>query len=207
MSGNHFLRSMAEPVGRGAESTTDDPTPEVHFAETVSVVTEVNNLAEAPLVDVPLELTTPDDAEGAKTNAQLRRSASRDRDMKDEEGLVLKAVPREASEEPTMAAETAKVADGVENLEITPSSNGTKKRKLKEGNTNSPAPQWPVTDELYSQNEHVPADTDEKKPQPKTRRGSNGGRKRGPNKAKDTATIAENEPAQGLRRSKRRKST
>ncbi|KAG8731265.1 hypothetical protein FRC12_019813 [Ceratobasidium sp. 428] len=196
MSGNHFLRSMAEPVGRGAESTTDDPTPEVHFAETVSVVTEVNNLAEAPLVDVPLELTTPDDAEGAKTNAQLRRSASRDRDMKDEEGLVLKAVPREASEEPTMAAETAKVADGVENLEITPSSNGTKKRKLKEGNTNSPAP-----------NEHVPADTDEKKPQPKTRRGSNGGRKRGPNKAKDTATIAENEPAQGLRRSKRRKST
>ncbi|KAG8681199.1 hypothetical protein FRC09_017686 [Ceratobasidium sp. 395] len=196
MSGNHFLRSMAEPVGRGAESTTDDPAPEVHFAETVSVVTEVNNLAEAPLVDVPLELTTPDDAEGAKTNEQLRRSASRDRDMKDEEGLVLKAVPREASEEPTLAAETAKVADGVENLEITPSSNETKKRKLKEGNTNSPA-----------LNEHAPADTDEKKLQPKTRRGSNGGRKRGSNKTKDTATIAENEPAQGLRRSKRRKST
>ncbi|KAG9123294.1 hypothetical protein FRC07_015134 [Ceratobasidium sp. 392] len=194
MSGNHFLRSMAEPVGRGTESTTDDPTPEVHFAETVSVVTEVNKLAEAPLVDVPLELTTADDVESAKANEQLRRSASRDRDMKDEEGLVLKAVPRGPSEEPATAAETAKVAEGVENLEITPNSNGAKKRKQKaEENVDSP-----VAD-------GTPADTD-KKPQVKTRRGSNGGRRRGSTKTKG-AGVTENEPAQELRRSKRKKST
>ncbi|QRV86708.1 hypothetical protein RhiJN_14726 [Ceratobasidium sp. AG-Ba] len=133
MSGNHFLRSMAEPLGRGPESNIDDgPTPEVHFAETVSVVTEVNKLAEAPLVDVPLELTTPGDIETAKTNEQLRRSASRDRDMKDEEGLVLKAIPREPSEEPVTAAQTAEVAEGVENLKIAPKSQGAKKRKQEE---------------------------------------------------------------------------
>jgi hypothetical protein len=56
---------MAEPVERGLE-TNDGPAPEVHFAETVSVVTGVNNLAEAPLVDVPLQLTTIDDTKGAK---------------------------------------------------------------------------------------------------------------------------------------------
>ncbi|KAG9081642.1 hypothetical protein FRC06_005473 [Ceratobasidium sp. 370] len=140
MSGNHFLRSMDEPVTRSPESTTDDPTPEVRFAETVSVVTEVNNLAEAPLVDVPLELTTADDVEGADANEQIRRSASRDRDMKDEEGLVLKAIPREPSEETGTTAQTAEVVEGVENLEIASNSNAAKKRKQKaEENPDVPA--------------------------------------------------------------------
>lgn len=60
---------MAEPASRGPESseeTNGENVPEVHFAETVSVVTGVNKLAEAPLVDVPLELTTTDDTEVAK---------------------------------------------------------------------------------------------------------------------------------------------
>lgn len=68
MSGNHFLRSMAEPASRDPESTENangESAPEVHFAETVSVVTGVNKLAEAPLVDVPLELTTSEDKEAA----------------------------------------------------------------------------------------------------------------------------------------------
>ena len=60
---------MAEPATRDPESTENvngENAPEVHFAETVSVVTGVNKLAEAPLVDVPLELTTPEDKEVAK---------------------------------------------------------------------------------------------------------------------------------------------
>jgi hypothetical protein len=52
--------------------------------------------------------------------------------MKDEEGLVLKAVPRDPSEEPTAAAQTAEVAEGVKNLEITHDSSGAKKRKKKD---------------------------------------------------------------------------
>jgi hypothetical protein len=60
-------------------------------------------------------------------NEQIRRSASRDRDMREEEGLVLKVVPREPSEEPP-ANNTAEVAKGVEMLEIA-SSIGGKKRK------------------------------------------------------------------------------
>jgi hypothetical protein len=67
MSGNHFLRSMAEPVSHEPERTNgSDEVPEVHFADTVSVVTEVNNIAEAPLIDTPLELTTKDDKDAAK---------------------------------------------------------------------------------------------------------------------------------------------
>lgn len=63
---------MAEPTGRGSESNFEDgPTPEVHFAEIVSVVTEVNKLAEAPLVDVPLELTTVGDTEKFATMGTL----------------------------------------------------------------------------------------------------------------------------------------
>lgn len=57
---------MAEPASHDLEKPKEDLGPEVHFAETVSVVTGVNNLAEAPLVDVPLELTTADDKEAAK---------------------------------------------------------------------------------------------------------------------------------------------
>lgn len=50
--------------------------------------------------------------------------------MKDEEGLVLKAVPRDPSEEPTTAAEhAAEVGEGVENLEITPNKIADKKRR------------------------------------------------------------------------------
>ncbi|KAH7340214.1 hypothetical protein B0J17DRAFT_310083 [Rhizoctonia solani] len=117
MSGNHFLRSMAEPVSHEPEKANiPNEVPEVHFADTVSVVTEVNKVSEAPLVDIPLELTTKDDTDAAKANEQIRRSASRDRDMRDEEGLVLKSIPREASEDPPTA--TAEVAEGVEKLEI-----------------------------------------------------------------------------------------
>lgn len=50
--------------------------------------------------------------------------------MKDEEGLVLKAVPRDPSEEPVIAAQnTADVVEGVENPEITPDPKANKKRK------------------------------------------------------------------------------
>lgn len=50
--------------------------------------------------------------------------------MKDEEGLVLKAVPRDPSEEPTTATQhAAEVAEGVEKLEITPNKIADKKRK------------------------------------------------------------------------------
>ncbi|KDN49329.1 hypothetical protein RSAG8_02031, partial [Rhizoctonia solani AG-8 WAC10335] len=98
MSGNHFLRSMAEPASHEPEwASGSNEVPEVHFADTVSVVTEVNKISEAPLVDAPLELTTKDDTEAAKSNEQIRRSASRDRDMRDEEGLALKAVPSSGS--------------------------------------------------------------------------------------------------------------
>ncbi|CAE6434010.1 unnamed protein product [Rhizoctonia solani] len=190
MSGNHFLRSMAEPVSHEPERTnSSNEVPEVHFADTVSVVTEVNKIAEAPLVDTPLELTTKDDTDAAKANQQVRRSASRDRDMKDEEGFVLKAVPREASEDPSTAP--AEVADGVEKLEISSPTN--KKRK--------------------SQDETKQSRT-------KGRKGSRRGRKPGeirdgPAKApargsatgRGNSVSSQNEPAQELRRSKRRKST
>ncbi|CAE7117746.1 unnamed protein product [Rhizoctonia solani] len=121
MSGNHFLRSMAEPASHEPEKVNSpNEVPEVHFADTVSVVTEVNKISEAPLVDAPLELTTKDDNDGAKSqNEQIRRSASRDREMRDEEGLALKAVPRDPSEDPPIA--TSDVADGVERLEISTS--------------------------------------------------------------------------------------
>ncbi|KAF8758390.1 DNA glycosylase [Rhizoctonia solani] len=84
-------------IGEGeAQETPEDLTlaervKRRHFADTVSVVTEVNKIAEAPLIDTPLELTTKEDTDAAKANEQIRRSASRDRDMKDEEGLTLKA--------------------------------------------------------------------------------------------------------------------
>ncbi|KAG8700898.1 hypothetical protein FRC08_004388 [Ceratobasidium sp. 394] len=201
MSGNHFLRSMAEPVAHDPESTTDGPTPEVHFAETVSVVTEVNKLSEAPLVDTPLELTTAGDEEAAKANQQIRRSASRDRDMKDEEGLVLKAVPREPSEEPATAAQTAEVAEGVENLEIASNSSAAKKRKQgTEERSNAP----PADRSTQNKDERIPVSANGEKPQSKVRKGSIGGKRRGSNKTKG---AAENEPGQELRRSKRRKST
>ncbi|KAG8738723.1 hypothetical protein FRC10_006558 [Ceratobasidium sp. 414] len=192
---------MAEPIARGPEGATDGPTPEVHFAETVSVVTGVNNLAETPLVDAPLESTTADNAEGATVNEQIRRSASRDRDMKDEEGLVLKAIPREPSEESATAAQTAEVAEGVENLEITSNPNAAKKRKQNaEEKSDVPA----SNHSAQNGDDHIPADANDK-PQYKTRRGSAGGKKRSSNKTKG-AVVAENEPAQELRRSKRRKS-
>ncbi|KAG8734461.1 hypothetical protein FRC11_009990 [Ceratobasidium sp. 423] len=136
MSGNHFLRSMAEPASHepeGANSSSE--VPEVHFSDTVSVVTEVNKISEAPLVDAPLELTTKDDTDAVKANEQIRRSASRDREMRDEEGLALKAVPREPSEDPPTAP--ADVAEEVKKLNIS-SAPSSKKRKS-QGETN-PAP-------------------------------------------------------------------
>jgi hypothetical protein len=57
---------MADPASREPEHANNYEGLEVHFADTVSVVTEVNKLAEAPLVDVPLQLTTNGDNEGAK---------------------------------------------------------------------------------------------------------------------------------------------
>ncbi|KAF8610686.1 hypothetical protein BDV93DRAFT_517772 [Ceratobasidium sp. AG-I] len=195
MSGNHFLRSMAEPASRDPESTENtngESAPEVHFAETVSVVTGVNKLSEAPLVDVPLELTTPEDKEVAKANEQLRRSASRDRDMKDEEALVLKAVPRDPSEEPTTAAEhAAEVAEGVEKLEITPNKIADKKRK---GESIEEEPVVAAAGRKgRPKGQKAGAEKSNGESHKKTRRGSAGGKKQ------DTAP-------QELRRSKRRKS-
>ncbi|QRW26930.1 N-glycosylase/DNA lyase [Rhizoctonia solani] len=107
---NHFLRSMAEPVSHEPEKTNNSNEVEVHFADTVSVVMEVNKIAEAPLIDTPLELTTKEDTDAAKANEQIRRSAS---------------ALRAASEESPIAP--AEVADGVKKLDISSPTN--KKRK------------------------------------------------------------------------------
>lgn len=58
---------MAVPAVHGLDGNTGSTdAPEVHFADTVSVVTEVNKLAETPLVDIPLELTTINDSKGTE---------------------------------------------------------------------------------------------------------------------------------------------
>ncbi|CUA72225.1 hypothetical protein RSOLAG22IIIB_00889 [Rhizoctonia solani] len=192
MSGNHFLRSMAEPLSHEPERTnSSNEVPEVHFADTVSVVTEVNKISEAPLVDAPLELTTKDDTEAAKANEQIRRSASRDREMKDEEGLALKAVPREASEDPPTA--TAEVAERVERLEIsTPPS--SKKRKSQDETEQARTKGRKGVRRGRKPGE----DRDEGSSKAPTRRGSGAKRR--------NSVPSQNEPIPELRRSKRRKS-
>ncbi|KAF8682395.1 UFD1 protein [Rhizoctonia solani] len=186
---NHFLRSMAEPVSHEPEKTNNSNEVEAHFADTVSVVTEVNKIAEAPLIDTPLELTTKEDTDAAKANEQIRRSASRDRDMKDEEGLTLKAPLRAASEESPIAP--AEVADGVKKLDI--SSPTSKKRK--------------------SQDETEQSNTKGSKG---SRRGRKPGEDRdNPAKSSTQSSTSrrrnsipsQNGPVRELRRSKRRKST
>ncbi|CAE6459393.1 unnamed protein product [Rhizoctonia solani] len=194
MSGNHFLRSMAEPVAHEPEKANcSNEVPEVHFADTVSVVTEVNKVSEAPLVDIPLELTTKGDTDAAKANEQIRRSASRDREMRDEEGLVLKAVPREASEDPPTA--TAEVAEGVEKLEI--SAPASKKRKSLDESEQADDKGRKGTRKGRKPGE----DRDEDPGKNSTRRGSKSGSRR------RNSVPSQDKPTQELRRSKRRKST
>ncbi|KEP52118.1 putative 8-oxoguanine DNA glycosylase [Rhizoctonia solani 123E] len=193
MSGNHFLRSMAEPVSHEPErANSSNEVPEVHFADTVSVVTEVNKISEAPLVDAPLELTTKDDTDAAKANEQIRRSASRDREMRDEEGLTLKAIPREASEDPPTT--TAEVAEGVEKLDIsTPPE--SKKRKPQDE-----IEQARTKGRKGARKGRKPGeDRDEGPGKTSARRGSGAKRR--------NSVPSQNEPTQELRRSKRRKST
>ncbi|CEL52457.1 hypothetical protein RSOLAG1IB_00998 [Rhizoctonia solani AG-1 IB] len=181
---------MAEPVSHEPERTNgSDEAPEVHFADTVSVVTEVNNIAEAPLIDTPLELTTKDDKDAAKANEQIRRSASRDRDMKDEEGLVLKAAPREASEDPSIAP--AEVTEGVKNLEISPPVN--KKRKPQDEGE-----QPHTKGRKGARKGRKPGEDRDGSAKPSTR---------GSATRRRNSVPSQNGPTQELRRSKRRKST
>lgn len=117
--------------------------------------------------------------------------------MKDEEGLALKAPPRGASEEPVTAAQTAEVVEGVENLVIASSSDGTKKRRNEELAKPGTA--------SVSRPESKSGIHNQTKPQPKTKRGSAGGKRRSSNKSRGSVTD-ESESGPELRRSKRRKS-
>ncbi|KAJ1310450.1 hypothetical protein OPQ81_007183 [Rhizoctonia solani] len=191
MSGNHFLRSMEEPASHEPErANSSNEIPEVHFADTVSVVTEVNKISEEPLVDAHLELTTKGDTEAAKANEQIRRSASRDREMRDEEGLVLKAVPREPSEDPIS---TPDVAEGVEKLEISSSAN--KKRKPQDETE-----QAPNKGSKGTRRGRKPGEDRDKGPGKTPAQRGSGAKRR-------NTTSSQSEPTQQLRRSKRRKST
>ncbi|CAE6426064.1 unnamed protein product [Rhizoctonia solani] len=194
MSGNHFLRSMAEPASHEPErANSSNEIPEVHFADTVSVVTEVNKLSEAPLVDTPLELTTKDDTDAAKANEQIRRSASRDREMRDEEGLVLKAVPREPSEDPPTAPADIDVTEGVEKLEIS-SAPSSKKRKSQDK-----AELVPTKGRNAARRGRKPGKDRDEGP-------SKTAARRGPGARRRNSLSSQNPPTQELRRSKRRKS-
>lgn len=186
---------MAEPVSHEPDKADhSNEIPEVHFAETVSVVTEVNKLAEAPLIDAPLELTTKDDVEGARANEHIRQSASLDRDMKDEEGLVLRAEPREPSEDPPAAVKSAvEVAEGVEQMEISKNAGNKRKNQDETEQTNDIPKGRKETGK--GRKSSVDRTGEPNKTKTKTRRVA-GGRRRNSMPSKD-------EPEQELRRSKR----
>ncbi|ELU43857.1 hypothetical protein AG1IA_02119 [Rhizoctonia solani AG-1 IA] len=177
---------MAEPVSHEPEKTNNSNEVEVHFADTVSVVTEVNKIAEAPLIDTPLELTTKEDTDAAKAVSLPILRTMPNRDMKDEEGLTLKAPLRAASEESPIAP--AEVADGVKKLDISSPTN--KKRKSQDETEQS--------NTKGSRRGRKPGE-DRDNPAKSSTQSSTSRRR--------NSIPSQNGPVRELRRSKRRKST